>query len=169
MKHSYQRRILLIGWLFSVATVLYFIVCMLLPNVLQLPLLMIACVFSVPLTMEFNIKGLIVQIACIAIVLFLRFGFTITAPYLLFLSYYAPFKFFLEHLGGFLGFLGKVTYYCLGIGLCMLLFPTPLFSVYSQLPWYLLILLMFAFFGLADIAVSLFAAFYNSVLRRKLL
>ncbi len=169
MKRNYHRRLILIGWLFSAATVLYMALCMLLPNAMQLPFLMLSSIFTVPLTMEFNIKGMIAQILGVSFVCALRFGVAVAAPYLLFLGYYPPLKFLCEQRGGITGWLSKLMAYCLAIGVTMRIFPTPLFTAFASLSWFLFVLLLLALFGIMDIMVSMFAAAYNSVLRRKLL
>ena len=169
MKRTYHRRLILIGWLFSVAAVLYIALCMFLPDALQLPFLMLSSVFTVPLTMEFNIKGMLAQILGVSIVCAFRFGVAVAAPYFLFLGYYPPIKFLCEQRGGLTGFLSKLMAYCFAIGFTMSIFPAPLFTAYASLPWILFVLLLLALFEVADIMVSMFAAAYNSVFRRKLL
>ncbi len=169
MKRTYHRRLILIGWLFFAVTVLYIALCMLLPNALQLPLIMLSSIFTVPLTMEFNIKGMIAQIVGVALVCAFRFGVGVAAPYLLFLGYYPPVKFLCEQCGGPTGLLSKLMVFCFSFGLTIRMFPAPLFTAYASLPWFLFVPLLIALFFVTDFVVSMFAATYNSVLRRKLL
>ena len=169
MKHNYHHRLVLVGWLFFAITVIYISVCMWLPAVLQLPLLMLSCMFTVPLTMEFSIRGMIFQILGVSIVCAFRFGIAIIAPYLLFLGYYPPVKFLFEQRGGVVGFLSKLMVYCFAFGITIRLFPAPLFTAYASLPWFFFVLLLVALFVVMDMVVSMFAAVYNTTLRRKLL
>lgn len=170
MKHNYHRRLVMIGWLFSAITILYVAVCIwLAPTVLQLPLLMLTSIFTVPLTMEFNVRGMIFQILGVTIVCAFQFGISLIAPYLFFFGYYPPIKFLFEQHGGIPGFLGKLMVYCFAMGVTIRLFPAPLFTAYAFLPWFIFVPMLLALFIATDVVISMFAALYNSTLRRKLL
>ncbi len=119
--------------------------------------------------MEFNIRGMILQVLCITVVCVFQYGIAIVAPYVLFLGYYPPVKFLFEQHGGMPGFLGKLMVYFFAFGITIRLFPSSLFTAYAFLPWFLFVPVLFAFFVAMDIAVSMFAAFYNSSIRRRLL
>jgi hypothetical protein len=169
MKRHYHRRLILIGWLFFAVTTLFIWASTWLPAALQLPFVMLTAMFTVPLTMEFSLRGVALQMLCTTLVCALRFGLGVIAPYALFLGYYPPVKFLCEQQGGVTGLLLKLMTFCLAFGIIMRLFPEPLFTAYANLPWYGFIAALIAMFVFADIAVTLFAAAYNSALRKRLL
>jgi hypothetical protein len=169
MKRDYHRRLILIGWLFFTVTVLYIWLCFWLPKSLQLPLIMLSAVFTVPLTMEFSFRGMILHVLGVSIIGAFWFGVGAMAPYMFFLGFYPPLKFLCEQQGGVMGYAAKLMVFCFAFGLIMRLFPSPLFIVYDGLSVTLLVPMFIAMFVVTDLAVALFAAAYNSLWRKKLL
>ena len=167
-KKSANNRMAIAG-MFGIMTVLMLFLAKLVPNVLVVPVLLLAGLFISGLMVEEDIYlALFTFVGCALLGLLLGGGMQRMAPYLLFFGWYGIVKFLIEGLRDRVVCMAAklVLFNCMMALSCAV--APGLFAPYIQMPVLWGLLLMQAIFLVFDAALWLFARFYAVSLRRKL-